>query len=54
MLSIFYDHFKSLHVFLPQATSQYQKSYARMAFPCLDEPSIKAEFTITLAQRWKF
>ena len=29
-----------------------------MAFPCLDEPNIKAEYTITLAYygngRWKF
>ena len=41
-----------------QATSHFQKPNARMAFPCLDEPNIKAEYTITLAYygngRWKF
>ena len=41
-----------------QATSQYWDTFARMAFPCLDEPSIKAQFVITLAikgnGRWKY
>ena len=42
----------------PQATSQYWDTFARMAFPCLDEPHLKAQFVITLAikgdGRWKY
>ena len=34
-----------------QATSQYWDTFARMAFPCLDEPNIKAQFIITLATK---
>ena len=35
---------------IPIATSKFQPTYARQAFPCFDEPSFKSTFTITMVR----
>ncbi|GBN26904.1 hypothetical protein AVEN_216203-1, partial [Araneus ventricosus] len=36
------------------ATSKFQPTYARQAFPCFDEPSFKSTFSVSLVHQKEY